>query len=370
MISSASRVFGLDVMRATAIVLVVFWHSADALCWFVPCGALPPYMEGVDLFFVLSGYLIGGVLLKYAAMEGVSFRRRALDFWQRRWLRTLPNYYLFLVLNLVLVGTGITNGLVNHNAWGYAFFLQNVWKPVDLFFWESWSLVVEEWFYLLFPLALFSLLALLRVPARTVFLVITLLFIALPTIERLLMADAVNSVFELEQGARKLVITRLDTIGFGMLAAWLHAGFALRWRQVRILLFLVGLAGMFGNAYAYGNHALHYSATWFFTVNGAAMALLLPLLSTWKSVPRGGPVVVFISKVSYALYLVHQPLRAIWNRLFWMRTPTEGVLLWIAYWVVGIALAWLVYRFWERRFMEMRDRIGKRVLAARITPSS
>ena len=285
-------------------------------------------------------------------------------------LRTLPNYFLFLVLNVVLVHAGVTNGMLNHNTWSYAFFLQNLWKPVDLFFWESWSLVVEEWFYLLFPLALFSVLALLRVPGRKVFLAITLAFIVLPMIERILMAYTVNSVFEFEQGGRKLVITRLDTIGFGMLAAWLQAGFALHWKQVRVPLFLIGVAAIIGNAYSYGNVALHYSATWFFTVNAVAMALLLPLLSTWKSVPRGGSVVVFISKVSYALYLVHQPLRAIWNRLFWERTPTEGILLWVAYWAVGIALAWLVYRFWERQFMEMRDRIGKRVLAAGITPSS
>ncbi|MBK8499887.1 MAG: acyltransferase [Flavobacteriales bacterium] len=362
MISPASRVFGLDVMRATAILLVVFWHCIDALCWFVPCRGLPPYIDGVDLFFVLSGYLIGGILLNYAAMEGVPWWRRLLDFWQRRWLRTLPNYYLFLVLNVVLVYTGVTNGMLNHNTWGYVFFLQNLWKPVDLFFWESWSLVVEEWFYLLFPVALFSVLPVLRVRGRAVFLAITLLFIALPTIERLLMADAVNSVFELEQGARKLVITRLDTIGFGMLAAWLHTGFVLRWRQVRVSLFLLGVVGMVANAYAYGNGALHFSATWFFTVNGVAMALLLPLLSTWQSVPRGGSVVVFISKVSYALYLVHQPLRAFWNRMFGDATTPQGVTLWMLYWVASIAIAWLVYRFWEKRFMDLRDVLGRRML--------
>lgn len=364
------RIFGLDVMRAAAILLVVFWHCIDALCWFVPCKGLPPYMDGVDMFFVLSGYLIGAILLKYVAMHGVPWWRRALDFWQRRWLRTLPNYYLFLVLNIALVYSGVTHGLLNHNTWGYAFFLQNVWKPVDLFFWESWSLVLEEWFYLTFPIALFGLLALLRSSARTAFLLITLLFIVLPTIQRLLMADLVSSVFELEQGARKLVITRLDTIGFGMLAAWLHAGFELQWKRLRLPLFLVGLAVLIANSYAYGNESLWYSATWFFTVNALTMSLMLPMLSTWESTPRGGSVVVFVSKVSYALYLVHQPLRAVWNRLFWERTPAEGVLLWMAYWVASIALAWLVYRFWERRFMALRDRLGQRIIPSGITPSS
>ncbi|MBK7946667.1 MAG: hypothetical protein IPJ85_15815 [Flavobacteriales bacterium] len=52
------RVFGLDLMRAIAIVLVVFWHSADVLDAAMPGIALPPYVDGVDLFFVLSGFLI------------------------------------------------------------------------------------------------------------------------------------------------------------------------------------------------------------------------------------------------------------------------------------------------------------------------
>ncbi len=356
------RIFGLDLMRAMAIMLVVYWHNANALGWFVTNLPDGPLIDGVDLFFVLSGYLIGGILLKYAEMEGVPWWRRVLDFWQRRWLRTLPNYYLFLVLNMVLLYYGVTNGLLNHNTWGYAFFLQNVWKPVDLFFWESWSLVVEEWFYLLFPIALFAMLAFLRVSARKVFLLVALVFIALPTIQRLLMADTVVSVFQLEQGARKLVITRLDTIGVGILAAWLHAGFAWRWMQFRLPLFLIGLFAMIVNAFAYGDDHLHFSATWFFTVNAIAMALLLPLLSAWSKVPRGGAAIVLISKVSYALYLVHQPVRAIWNRLYTDREPAEGVLLWITYWAVCITIAWLVYHFWEKRFMDLRETVGTKLM--------
>ena len=110
-------------MRATAIVMVVFDHNADVLGRFIP--GVPPGsgIDGVDLFFVLSGYLIVGILLKYAAMRDVPFRKRALDFWQRRWLRTLPNYYLFLFINIVLVHFGLANGALNKITWGYALFL-------------------------------------------------------------------------------------------------------------------------------------------------------------------------------------------------------------------------------------------------------
>jgi peptidoglycan/LPS O-acetylase OafA/YrhL len=45
---------------------------------------------------------------------------------------------------------GLSTGILNVNVLAYFVFLQNFWVPLDLFFWESWSLAVEEWFYLLF----------------------------------------------------------------------------------------------------------------------------------------------------------------------------------------------------------------------------
>ncbi|HRH38224.1 MAG TPA: acyltransferase [Flavobacteriales bacterium] len=363
-----SRVFGLDVMRATAILLVVFWHCIGALGEFVELRWLPPYVDGVDLFFVLSGYLIGGILLRYAAMGEVPWWRRLLDFWQRRWLRTLPNYYLFLVVNVVLVTLGISGGMLNNVAWGYVLFLQNLWQPVELFFWESWSLVVEEWFYLLFPVVLFAVLPLLR--TRTAFLFATVLFIVAPMLVRWSSAEVITSTFQLELSARKLATTRMDTIGFGMLAALLHASFPSGWRRVRWPLCAIGIIAVLFNASGYGNGTLHYASTWFFTVNAIAMAMLLPLLSTWTNVPRGGAVIAFVSSISYALYLVHQPVRYFWNPWFAAAEPAQGVLLWIAYWVACIAIAWLVHRFWEKPFMLLRDRLGRRVLGTALTPSS
>ncbi len=357
-----SRIFGLDLMRAAAILLVVFDHNADVLGWFIPGVPAGTGNDGVDLFFVLSGYLIGGILLKYAALDGVPWWRRALDFWQRRWLRTLPNYYLFLALNVVLVGSGLANGLLNHNAWAYAFFLQNIWKSLGLFFWESWSLAIEEWFYLLFPIILFSGLACMRVAVRTGYLAVVLILIALPTAVRISMVPQAASVFDLELGARHLVISRLDTIGFGMLAAWMRTGWALQWRRLRGGAFLLGLVALVVNARSYGNDALYYSATFFFTTNAVSMVLLLPLLSTWEKVPRGGSIIVFLSTVSYALYLVHLPVRSLYGHLYEEQHPLVGVSLLAAYVVLCIAVSWLVYRFWERRFMAWREPLSRKLI--------
>ncbi len=362
------RVFGLDLMRAVAILLVVFWHSADVLGQLHPRLRLPPYMEGVDLFFVLSGYLIGGILLRRGAEVGTSSWTWLVDFWQRRWLRTLPNYYLFLLVNVVLALTGITGGLINHNLWVYVVFLQNVWRPMDLFFWESWSLVVEEWYYVLFPLCWLFATRLCRSRATAAFLFVCALFIFVPALLRVSLAVETQSLFDFEQGARKMLFTRLDTIGFGMLAAFLHHCYPGRWNSVRVPLFIIGLLGMGFNSTLYGNDRLLYSSSWFYSVNAVVMAAMLPFLATWKAVPRGGSWIVRISLISYSLYLVHQPVRACWNRLLWDHVIPLDLLGYFLYWAACIALAWLVHRYWEKRFMDLRDRIGAR-LHARVSSS-
>src|SRR5436190_15587708 len=97
--SELKRVYGLDILRAVAILLVVLIHGT-ALIGESPIGMFT-YLkipDGVNLFFVLSGYLIGTILSKHITTEKFTLKP-LLNFWQRRWFRTLPNYYLFLLIN-------------------------------------------------------------------------------------------------------------------------------------------------------------------------------------------------------------------------------------------------------------------------------
>ena len=131
----------LDGLRGLAIVMVIAYHA----------GAFKWGWIGVDLFFVLSGYLITNVLL-----ESKTDPRFFRNFYARRTLRIFPLYYLFVgltLLNRVLVHDGTPGG------WWALIFMIN-WRVVLVHDWHSipnglghlWTLAIEEQFYLLWPL--------------------------------------------------------------------------------------------------------------------------------------------------------------------------------------------------------------------------
>ena len=97
----SKRIFGLDIVRAAAIFFVLHIHAGN----FVPKQVAPFYnkffYDGVGVFFVLSGFLIGGILIKQVEKYKFNFKS-LLYFWVKRWSRTLPNYFLFLVILLMI----------------------------------------------------------------------------------------------------------------------------------------------------------------------------------------------------------------------------------------------------------------------------
>ncbi len=156
--SSAQRVFGLDLMRAAAILIVVDAHATIALKNYY-AGAFWHHLlpDGVELFFVLSGFLIGGILIRTYEKEGRFDGRLLLNFWTRRWFRTLPNYYLVLLGLIVFTllrawRSGLPHTLPPTGTLAtYFVFGQNFARDVSPFFPETWSLAIEEWSYLTLP---------------------------------------------------------------------------------------------------------------------------------------------------------------------------------------------------------------------------
>jgi peptidoglycan/LPS O-acetylase OafA/YrhL len=140
---------GLDGLRAIAIVAVVWHHSARPD--FLPMFARG--FAGVDLFFVLSGFLIATLLVREKARKGrVSLR----DFWARRFLRLMPAYYLLLfgmlAAYLILKPNDPDTARLAGGFHIYALYLSNWFHPGANNLGITWSLATEEQFYLVWPL--------------------------------------------------------------------------------------------------------------------------------------------------------------------------------------------------------------------------
>ncbi|MES2058558.1 MAG: acyltransferase, partial [Pseudomonadota bacterium] len=144
--AAPSRDQNLDLLRAVAVLSVVLYH----LLQWSPLD--PPWLDrvahygayGVDLFFILSGFLIGSI---YWREERDTGRVALMRFLQRRWLRTIPPYLgaLLLAWGSVWYARG------EAFDWHYLLFLQNYGSELPYFL-VSWSLCVEEHFYLVVPL--------------------------------------------------------------------------------------------------------------------------------------------------------------------------------------------------------------------------
>jgi peptidoglycan/LPS O-acetylase OafA/YrhL len=141
-LKSEQRLKGLDTLRAAAILGVLVTHYPK-IPGQVLSRALNLGWVGVDLFFVLSGFLIGGQILKEsAAARDISLK----SFYVRRLLRTLPAYYVVLAIYFFLSPAP---------GWRDLLFAQNF--DVIRAFTPSWSLCVEEQFYLAFPIVILAL---------------------------------------------------------------------------------------------------------------------------------------------------------------------------------------------------------------------
>ncbi len=143
------KIFGLDLLRAFAIILVFIWHyrmtgSLPGLHWLSPFAWI-----GVDLFFVLSGYLITFQLLQSSSNHSPPSIKK---FYIKRGFRILPAYWTVLALYFLIPGWSEGNGLPP--LWKFLTFTQNFFldRGQASGFSHAWSLCVEEHFYLLLPL--------------------------------------------------------------------------------------------------------------------------------------------------------------------------------------------------------------------------
>lgn len=335
-----------DGLRGVAILLVLIAHSGfiEAL---PHLGNLEYARFGVDLFFVLSGFLITGILLDSKESEHY-FR----NFYARRALRIWPLYYAVLFLAFVVTPMLAPSTKPEAGVWpAFVFYVQNialvhrVTYPFGLG--ATWSLAVEEQFYLTWPLLVFLL------KRRTIALVsVSLVFVSLSLRLAGYFHDAPSGF------VHQFTLSRLDAIAFGTLAAlWLRSPSCTldRWR-IRAYQFLaLGLTGaILARILMHRNSSIVG-----YTFLGMTFAGLLgiSLVSDAPSSLLGRGLSArwlrYIGKISYGIYLLHVPIFLLWLRFIGSRNylPSHKV-VWNLFGFAGQLLSAMIAASISRRFFE------------------
>ncbi|NQY09931.1 MAG: acyltransferase [Flavobacteriales bacterium] len=383
------RVFGLDVIRAIAIIQVLFGHSIsflpNSLKEIIPSLGISSMdiilssmrvFDGVDLFFVLSGFLIGSILVKlFNEQKEINFGV-LLNFWKRRWYRTVPAYFLVLSVNVLVYAFFFPEVALNvFTTLKYYAFLQNISVGGLEFFPESWSLSVEEWFYISFPLALTTLFVIAPKMLSKKQLIFTLVLAFLFIITAVRFFYGHNSVEDWNASFRTAVIMRLDIILLGVLAAAIKYYYNQYWEKYKNQTFILGLIILLVNYYFsffiddWAGRAA-YLNTFFFTAVGLGMMLLLPKadsIKTGKGIFR--KVITYTSLISYSLYLINYTLvfhvlkHVYYNHIrFSMEQVTQHheIVIWCVFILTSYFISIVMYKYFEVPVMKLRDRSTKK----------
>lgn len=290
-------------------------------------------------------------------------------------MRTFPLYFVWLALNTALVSASIAKG---EFSWGDALFSQNLIypEPTPLFFGESWSLAMDEWFYALLPIGSAAGIALLRLSVSRSVVFIVALRIAIPTVARFL-APVPTDFFSWDSAIRRLTLFHIDATAWGVVAAliahrWpqcLRAPRPRRAQRIGLLAMAAGMAmvmlvtagawpgGLFGRLRNMVSLSLISIGT----------LLCLPMLVQQKiEYPVLRKHILWISDHSYSIYLCHFPLLFIfvWALKLGTLSTVGHVLLTIAVWLlaVGIVSA-ITYHFIELPINALRNRVTSPTLA-------
>lgn len=365
-----NRVYGLDILRAIAILCVLVSHTAQMLPEVLK-SIIEDYLEfdGVSLFFVLSGFLIGGILIKIVENQKPNFKT-LINFWMRRWFRTLPNYFLILtILVLLQYFFGEARRFEIKTIGEYYLFIQNLaWVHPYWFFPEAWSLSVEEWFYILIPLMIFfHLRASNQSPKYSVLSIIVLVIIAGLVFKIVKFQNVtVEDIGGWDVYFRKQVITRLDSLVIGVLGAFLQFYYSDKWKKNKKVLFFVGLGLIlclrFLAPFVFDFSSFFYCVL-YLPLMSIATLLLFPFLSDLKSGEgRIYNIVTRISIISYSLYLVNFSLVRHWliGNIPWRSFENKYFIVFapiLTFWFITFLLSILLYKYFEKPMTLMREKV-------------
>jgi peptidoglycan/LPS O-acetylase OafA/YrhL len=353
----------LDVLRCIAVLLVVLFHGP------VRSRLARVGWVGVDLFFVLSGFLIAGLLFsEYKQRGGIVFKR----FFIRRGFKIYPAFYVFLATGLLIELHGHRLSSLGQYL-SEIFYVQNY---AEFIYPHTWSLAVEEHFYILLPIFLLLLIRFSsnradpfrNLPLAFVVVALTCLTLRIVTAFRIPPADLRLWLVARRVGAP--THERVDSLFFGVLLSYLvhfRPGFldALFGRARNQWIFAIVAAGMIlpvlfvsdGNRFM-----ITIGLTMLYV--GFGIVLMLCLYSRGIVPPRlagslaaVGSGFAFVGMYSYSIYLWH--LTAPYLAWHFVRSslPATQLSFDVVYFVVSIAFGIFMARLIEYPFLSLRDRI-------------
>lgn len=351
----------LDAVRAIAILLVIIYHWIPSSSFInrLPNGAL-----GVDIFFVLSGFLITAILFSNRVIAETSGQSNASilkNFYFRRTLRIFPIYYITVFLLFIFQAKTLID--IRSSFIYYVTYTQNFYffKLQD---WPGslshlWSLAVEEQFYLLWPFAVLFI-------NRKYLLHLIIVFILIGVVSQCLMHKLVlGSV---------LPFACFDAFGLGALLAWvMRFGKAqserfFKWltffAAVSLLLFIILLIPQVSQHIFIPQRTLH---------SVMALWLITYIVTRHESNNMAGGfvfnnrILIFLGKISYGMYLYHNFVPTVINSKIldiymnpllpgWLYKQHWGELYLFENIVLLILISWLSYILIERPFLKLKDR--------------
>ncbi len=366
-VSTSPKLYGLDHLRSLAIILVFLFHYQKPMFGYPAW--LPPYgkfgWSGVDLFFVLSGFLISSQLFaQLRSGAGVSLK----EFFLKRFFRIIPAYWLVLAIYFCVPAFHEREAL--SSLWKFLTFTQNFGLNLAIkgTFSHAWSLCVEEHFYLFLPLVLI-LLSSLRVLKFGVWL-LPALFISGFFIRHYCwtslyqpFADAPNAGALWFQFVYYPTYNRLDGLLAGVSIAALYqfapkawdriAQYGNAWIVLGLLILTIGyiycddLLTHYGSVYGFPLVAIGYGCMVIGAVSPSSF------LYKWNS-----GVTAFIAMLSYGIYLTHKGVIHVTQALLAPFGIDAGSSLMMVICVVACVLAaWILNLAIEKPFMRWRKKI-------------
>ncbi len=356
-VPAVERLPVLDGIRGCAILMVIVWHYGH--CLIVSTANLPPAhwayklmswfnicWSGVDLFFVLSGYLIGGILIDNR--DATNFFR---IFYIRRILRIFPVYYASVLLFLVVGALGLpaTYDFLFKNplpTWSYLTFTQNLTMAYSTSFgptWldVTWSLAIEEQFYLIIPFVVWFF-------SRSTLYSIAAAIVLLAPLARMLWPGF---------GSFVGLPFRADALMLGVLLACAvrHPAFQRFCRNHRRAVFATWaslLAGVAVMILRNGGNFGALSFTWLAATYGGLILIGVTYTDSWVAWLVQCRFLVWLGQLSYFVYMAHQVVCGLLFATFAGKPPgincANDAAITVAALALTLAGAELSYRFFEK----------------------